>query len=90
MTGESQRREYAMEMAVDGNDSGAAAGREGKRASVPVLSKAKGGKVNVHPVQQVRDELVVGSGHLQSSPHEGHSVYRAGSGHYCSDCKVNF
>ena len=75
---------------VDGNDSVAAAGREGKRASVPVLRKSKGGKVNVHPVQPLRDELVVGSGHLQPPSHEGHSVYRAGSRHYCSDCKVSF
>ena len=75
---------------VDADDAGATTGGSGERAAVPSVRKAKGKAVKLHPVQPVRDELVGGAGHLQAPAHEGHSVYRAGDGRYCSDCKVNF
>jgi len=75
---------------MDVDDKGAKAGRGRDRASVPVLRKAKGDKKQLHTVQPMRDELVGGAGHLQASAHKDHAVYVAGSGHYCTTCKVYF
>lgn len=71
-------------------DQRGAAGGSRKRATVPVLPKAKGKAEHIHPVQSVRDELVQGSGYLQASAHEGHQTFIAGDGHWCSDCSVAF
>lgn len=74
----------------DGDDSGAKVVGGGDGSSVPVLSKAKGGKKQLHPLQSVRDELVGGSGHIEACSHQDHRTFVNGDKHWCSTCKVEF
>jgi hypothetical protein len=75
---------------VDGADAGGKAGGSRDGTRLPVLPQAKGDKINVHPVQSMRNELVSGGQHLSGSAHEGHKTFRAGDGNWCSDCKQSF
>lgn len=75
---------------VDDSNTGGKNGGGRKRTTVPVLPKAKGKTKHVHPMQPLRNELVQGAGHLQSSSHEGHKTFIAGDGHWCSDCKESY
>lgn len=70
------------------SDKGRAVGGGRNDASVPVLPKAKGSAKHVHSVQSVRDELVQGSGHHETSSCEaaGHQLFRSGDGWFCATC----